>query len=549
MNIGKPEKKEIMILMAAGCLLGILCFAMIYGFKIVNPTYDGWIFFGDIDLQQHYVGFCHFRNSPWTFPIGLTDSLSVPYSMSVVYTDSIPLFALLFKIFRSVLPIHFQYFGLFGLISFMLMGALSTILIRRFSNNKLLCIGGSLFFILSFPILQRLFYHTALSAQWIIVLALIAWFYTDINDREQTKKICIYWALIGVLSVLIHSYFVFMTGIVLLAQIAEGVIREKKLRVNQLLPLLFMGISSFVVLYVLGGFYGKGSVSGYGFGVFNANMTAFINPMHYSRLIGEMPLNGMFEYEGFAYLGAGILALTIIGVVFFIKKCVNDKRLPMNSKRWVIFATVIIVLLFSCFPKFSFTDFTILEIPVPKIIQKIFGICRTNARFVWVGMYLIIITALWFVSKYIDKTWMKLVFAFAIVLQLFDVSNTAKNLNSRYSEDLEYVSAWKPLERYEITKGKDQFVFMYDDSDLMMDTGFYGYLHGLSQNSFYYARTIYDDIDRNIAEWSEKFLSGDINDNVIYVFRDEDYTTEYNDAAAKADAKVFQFEGHIAVIK
>ena len=181
-----------MILMAAGCLIGILCFALVYGFDIVRFTYDDWLFFGDMDLKQHYNGFCHFRLSPWRFPIGLIDSLSVPYSMSVVYTDSIPLFAVIFKLFSGVLPVKFQYFGLFGLLCFAMMGMLSPVLIRRFTDSKIVCIAGSLFFILSYPVLHRMFYHTALSAQWIIVLALIVWFYTDITDKNQTKKLCVY---------------------------------------------------------------------------------------------------------------------------------------------------------------------------------------------------------------------------------------------------------------------------------------------------------------------------------------------------------------------
>ena len=103
MKIKGNSKKELSLLMAAGCLLGILCFVFIYGIKIINPLYDSWIFYGDNDLKQHYVGFCHLRNAAWSFPIGIIRSLSVPYDMSVIYTDSIPLFALIFKVFSGVL--------------------------------------------------------------------------------------------------------------------------------------------------------------------------------------------------------------------------------------------------------------------------------------------------------------------------------------------------------------------------------------------------------------------------------------------------------------
>ena len=38
-----------------------------------------------------------YRNSDWHFPIGMIDSLVYPNQTSVIYTDSIPLFAIFFK--------------------------------------------------------------------------------------------------------------------------------------------------------------------------------------------------------------------------------------------------------------------------------------------------------------------------------------------------------------------------------------------------------------------------------------------------------------------
>ncbi|MDO4188375.1 MAG: DUF6311 domain-containing protein [Lachnospiraceae bacterium] len=589
MKVNKPDKKEIFELMVAGCLLGILCFAVVYGFKIVNVTYNGWLFHGDMDLRQHYVGFCHFRKNPWHFPIGIVDTLSVPYAMSVVYTDSIPLFAIIFKIFRNILPETFQYFGLFGLICFMLMGALAPILIRRFSNSKIVCIAGSLFFILSFPILHRLFYHTALSAQWIIVLALIVWFYTDITDKNQLKKICIYWALIGLISVSIHSYFVFMTGIVLLAQITDGYV---KLCINEkagikdivrvilknawiLLSLVSMGVASFALLYVLGGFYGSGSVSGDGFGSFYANLSSYVNPLHFSRIFGGFENNGMFEFEGFSYLGAGIflilLSAAVTNIVSLIKKnkvnslttsnvVINEKSDDNNldtdsfepiSKNtvYVIWIFVILVLLFSCFPSYSFGSIKLIKLPLPGFLKRILGICRTNARFVWVGMYLIFIIAMSFIGKNFSKLWVKILFVVAIVIQLFEMSGTIKEYKAKYSVEKEFDTVWFDLEPEGVIDGKSEFFFMYDHNDIMMDTAYYAYTHDMSQNSFYFARTIYDEIDAEIAKWSEEFLRGELRDYAVYVFRNEEYTDEFDKVVKQVNAKKYVLPEHIVIVK
>lgn len=69
------------------------------------------------------------------FPLGCTDYLSYPNKMSVVFTDSIPCFAVLFKILSPVLPDEFQYFGLWGMLCFVLQGILSVRIVRNFTYS------------------------------------------------------------------------------------------------------------------------------------------------------------------------------------------------------------------------------------------------------------------------------------------------------------------------------------------------------------------------------------------------------------------------------
>ena len=88
-------------------IIGIctLIFIFMYGFKVLNPTYTDWIFGSSGDIIQHYVGWEAFRWGDWTFPIGLTDTISYPIDISVIYTDAIPIFAVFFKVISFILPI------------------------------------------------------------------------------------------------------------------------------------------------------------------------------------------------------------------------------------------------------------------------------------------------------------------------------------------------------------------------------------------------------------------------------------------------------------
>src|SRR5699024_4406896 len=93
--------------------------------------------------------------------------------VSIIFTDSIPLFAIIFKLFRSWLPETFQYFGIWGLLCFALQGGLGALLIRHFVKKDGYAIAGSLFFVLAPIEIYRMYMHTALGAQWLLLAGLL----------------------------------------------------------------------------------------------------------------------------------------------------------------------------------------------------------------------------------------------------------------------------------------------------------------------------------------------------------------------------------------
>ena len=92
-------------------LLGAIAFFIVVGFEPLNPVNAGWIL-GRLDPTQHYLGWLFYRNSEWTFPIGLNPLFGQDLSSSIVYSDSIPLLAIPFKLLGPLLPERFHYFGI-----------------------------------------------------------------------------------------------------------------------------------------------------------------------------------------------------------------------------------------------------------------------------------------------------------------------------------------------------------------------------------------------------------------------------------------------------
>lgn len=169
-------------------LLSMLIFVSIYGAGVINPTYTDWLLSGG-DLSGHYLGWRGYRNSAWHFPIGLMDTLTYPEKRSIIFTDSIPLFAVFFKILSPILPDHFQYFGLWGIMCFALQGILAARILKKYTKSRALLIGSSLLFVLAPIMIRRMFGHTALAGQWILLLGLEMVF--SYEKYHNNKKIYI----------------------------------------------------------------------------------------------------------------------------------------------------------------------------------------------------------------------------------------------------------------------------------------------------------------------------------------------------------------------
>ena len=189
-----------------GALLGVLVFLAVYGVRVLDPTSVDWILNSlSPDPIQHYLGWELFRRSPVHLPyIGANYNAVYPFRTSVLFTDSLPLAALFFKLLGGILPTRFQYFGWWGLLCYALQGGLAQAVIARIagvqptfgrddkskaaiaiimSPGQTAKLWGSVLgagVLVLFPALTiRMFAHTALAANWLVLLALYLWLRSD----------------------------------------------------------------------------------------------------------------------------------------------------------------------------------------------------------------------------------------------------------------------------------------------------------------------------------------------------------------------------------
>lgn len=508
-------------------LLGGIAFVLIYGIKILNPLYTDWLLTGG-DPSQHYLGWEFFRRSSWYFPLGLTDQLAYPLKTSVIYTDSIPIFAVFFKLFRSILPQQFQYFGIWGLLCFVLQGYYAAKILGERSSSKAVILAGSVFFIVSPIMIFRMYYHTALAAHWLILLAICFYSKHEKEYRDIFRPV-MQWGILGILIGSIHLYFVPMCGAILLGYILCSIWKERKIRIRFFYPGISFSVGLFLTIYLLGGFSSGADTGTNNLGLFSFNLNAFLNPMSYSTLLKNTSLwNWPFytqgQYEGFSYLGMGIILLCACGIVLMIRNIFRRRKPSVYQVMTVLMSIGLIVLAAS--PTITWNDKLLLQLPYSSTIYKYWGIFGSCGRMAWPVVYFLMIFGITSIG---DMKWKRkeiscVVLILACLVQVVDLSGQLYKRHENYSEKVVYQSplagsVWDDI----ISSGEYKHVVWVThnvDHNDVIQVAIYAMRNDMTMGNFYFARGIdkRDIIEEQLQNTAE---------DCVYVFLKSDDTFEY----------------------
>lgn len=508
-------------------LLGGIAFVLIYGVKILNPLYTDWLLTGG-DPSQHYLGWEFFRRSDWYFPLGLTDQLAYPLKTSVIYTDSIPIFAVFFKLFRSILPRQFQYFGIWGLLCFVLQGYYAAKILGERSSSKTVILAGSIFFIVSPVMVFRMYYHTALAAHWLILLAIYFYSKHEKEYRDIFKPV-MQWGILGILIGSIHLYFVPMCGAILLGYILCSIWKERKIRIRFFYPGISFSVGLFLTVYLLGGFSSGADTGTNNLGLFSFNLNALLNPMSYSTLLKNTSLwNWPFytqgQYEGFSYLGMGIILLCVCGIGLMIKNICRRKKPSVYQIMTVLMSVGLIALAAS--PTITWNDKLLLQLPYSSTIYKYWGIFGSCGRMAWPVVYFLMVFGITSIGnmKWKRKEIAGVVLILACMVQVVDLSGQLYKRHENYSEKVVYQSpltgtVWDDI----ITSGKYKHVVWVThnvDHNDVIQVAIYAMRNDMTMGNFYFARGIdkRDIIEEQLQNTAE---------DCVYVFLKSDDTFEY----------------------
>ena len=517
--------------LAIGLVIAII-FILMYGYFVLSPGYTRWLYSAytrwmnvilNGDMLQHYVGWEAYRAGKWMFPIGLTNVVSYPTNISVIYTDSIPILAFFFKVISFMLPKTFQYFGLFGLLCFVLQGLLAARIIKRFTKSKMIIFLVSLLFTLIPSMIFRMFYHTSLASQWLLLLSLETIFLYD--EYKEGNKIYYMWGLIAFLTATIHLYYSLMCGIILFGYVVIEILNTKKIKRSAILLGIYLVVSAFFI-WLFGGFTGLATNDSLGFGVFSYNLYGLFNPAGWSTILGNLPvMDG--QYEGFSYLGLGVITLLAIAIVLTIFWFIRDKEGIKKYKNILIGLLVIsiICLFVALSPKAYCGTHLLYELKLPGFINDIWAIFRSTGRIIWPVIHILTILSIIVIVKRLKPKYAILVIALCTLIQLVDLSEVLMSNHDYYSQ--KYVVK----EEYDLYKNDtmlkiaekddiDLLVFVGDKlgDDTMMVFADWAINNNIKTTNFHFARTIFNDM---LKENTDKYLK-EKGKNQVFLFRTED---------------------------
>jgi len=504
-KLGQLSDRRVFIISAAiSSLLGVLIFYIRFSLLIINPKETLWL--NSLDWLQSYLGNFVFQSIPWSFPLGVNNLINYPVGTSIGYTDPIPLLAFLAKLLRPIWNPEYQYLGLWLFLCYILQGFFSALLFKKWKMHIVLKIICSFLLLLS-PILLNRFAHISLNCHWII-LAIFCIFLADIKSKMKL----FYLTLILLFTSWIHPYITLMVFVFYFVYITKMIISKEIIFKNVFINIISICLFIYFSWYLIGYFHIKGIYNS-GLGVFSANLNAFFNPLeeNISQFIRPLfvPNN---KFEGFGYLGLGLLILTIS---LLFQKRYNIKQ--FIDKRYIyLISSVFILFLFSLIPTVKFGDVTIIQLNFPDFILNILGSFRSNGRYIWPMCYLIVFYALlkWSLS---NRSLSKKIIILIILLfiQLWDIYPLYKRIpfqsgNISYDED--FIKKWVSF-----VSDKKNLVFYPTSIDIAYkDFWYLSAKYGYATNVGYFSRN--DDIflKKNEQNIFKIISEGNFDKNSVY---------------------------------
>jgi hypothetical protein len=377
----------------AACIITpAILFLCFFNVHVLDPTRISWVL--QNDWGQHSLGWNAFRHEPWS-SFNHESFLGAPTGLSIIYTDSNPLFAFIFKALNGILPANFQYIGLWFFFCTSLHFIFAYKLVKPHAPNRWAAYGGAL----CLSVLPALYYrmrHDTLMAHWLILWGL----HLFINVRDDNKK-TLGWACLLGLTGLIHPYLLFMVAAIWSGDVLRAFWpAARAMDRRALLDTVWRAVVVFICPLItlgLSGAYAQGQAAGAGgWGYYSMDLLAIFNPVkpEFSNIIKNWPLNGGQAFEGYQYLGAGLIGLMALAVALYFVTPEAKAARPVLGRLKPLILPFLCLFAIALSSRVMVYNTELFHFDLPPALRSLAAVLRASGRFFWPISYTFVFMAL-----------------------------------------------------------------------------------------------------------------------------------------------------------
>lgn len=417
-------------------LLGLLAFGITIPSQSLSAGADGFTTFED---QLTYIASLrYFVWDEWRWPLMLTAGLGGEAGTVIVFTDSIPFYALALRLVRAAIGPEFNFLGVWLGLCYALQGLCAVAAVRMWGVTRWAPNLAAAVLALSLPAWLDRVAHAALCLHAILLLAigLYGW-----SERSRDSHVALMASVVLSWFALSVNLYLFLmaasfTGALLIRLWRRG---WRSWSLVIVAGVLLGGAT--LEMWALGFFEGHGIAGG--FGVFSMNLLSPIHPGRSALLSGlsrHLDATGG-QSEGFNYLGLGLLSLAAVALWV-----VRVRWRSLVSRHWPLALVALCLTIWSLSNRVYCGKLLLIELPAPP---DLFAQFRATGRFFWPVAYLILVAAVVLVARtrWRDRS-LGLFFIVAASLQWLDTMDVRQDVRRAVSSVPAPAfdrSKWNPL--------------------------------------------------------------------------------------------------------
>lgn len=364
------------------------------------------------DVTQYIAGFNMYFTSGWQFPLLAFDSLNYPQGTRATFVDAIPLYALLLKLLVPASLAPFNPYGVWVALCFIFQMVGAWWISRELRLNSWLFLVALSVFLLISPALMARIGHISLMSHWIILFALALY----IRTRRLPDFPKLGWTGLLVSAFYVNIYlFGMASGVYVAALFSKSFRWNIRLIIDFAFPFIVLMGSLFVTLLPLP----SGEITReWGFGYYSMNL---LSPVLGGRLFQVQASVGAGQYEGFNYLGLGV----ILALGWSLRMWRRADQ-GFFYRHWPLSTLMVGYALYALSNQIYFGGAQVLVVEYPSVLESFTSQFRASGRFFWPVGYCVVIFSMLMLYRSLKRGWWVSAVLILLFLQLAD-------LKSRYS--------------------------------------------------------------------------------------------------------------------